>query len=251
VSDLSFVADPRAAARLLSHVDREGKLPRALDALGPLVGRDVVLVGGGPSRARLLAAAGARLTRVEEVPRGSRPRGATTPGAAGPTPSATAVAVATRAAAKRAPARAGDEAVRPGTTRALGLEDASADAIVAFHSAYRGVDPVEMAEVDRVLRPDGRLLVVHDYGRDDVSLLMEPDRPELGAWSRRDGPFLRGGFRIHVVHCWWTFDSTEEAAEILEATLGDRGRAFAEELRRPRLSWNVAVYHRPRSETAA
>ena len=42
----------------------------------------------------------------------------------------------------------------------------------------------EVAEVDRVLRPGGRHLAVHDYGRDDVSRL-HGDRPEYGAWSHR------------------------------------------------------------------
>ena len=49
--------------------------------------------------------------------------------------------------------------------------------------------PGRLAEVDRVLRPDGRLLVVQDYGRDDVCRL-RGELPEYGAWSRRDGPYL-------------------------------------------------------------
>ncbi len=65
-------------------------------------------------------------------------------------------------------------------------------------------------------------------------------------WSRREGPFLRdAGFKIRVVHCFWTFASVEDARERI-ATLGARGEALAEALRRPRLSWNVAVYHRSR-----
>ena len=63
-----------------------------------------------------------------------------------------------------------------------------------------------------VLRPGGRLLVLHDYGRDDVSRL-RGDLPEYGLLSRRDGPFLRGGFKVRVVHCFWTFESIEEARD--------------------------------------
>ena len=127
-----------------------------------------------------------------------------------------------------------------------GLASASADVLVACWSAFRGPEPTEMAEAERVVRPGGRLLVVHDYGRDDVSHLHDDarDRPEYGLWSRRDGPFLRSGFKVRVVHCWWTFESVEDARVFLGDAFGDTGRRFAETLKRPRLSYNIAVYHR-------
>jgi SAM-dependent methyltransferase len=127
----------------------------------------------------------------------------------------------------------------------LDVPDASLDAVVCLWSGFRGVDRADLAEVDRALRPRGRLLVVHDYGRDDVSALADPDAPEYGSWSRRDGPFLRGGgFKIRVVHCFWTFESIEDAREFLADGFGDRGVVAGEALKRPRLSWNVAIYHR-------
>lgn len=126
----------------------------------------------------------------------------------------------------------------------------SVDAVVGWWSAFRGVEATELAAVDRLLRPGGRLLVVHDYGRDDVSRL-RGDRPEYGSWSRRDGPFLTAGFRIRVLHCWWTFESLQDAAEFLEAAFGSTGRDVAAALKRPRLSYNVAIYHRTRGGEAA
>lgn len=200
VSDFPLSLPVVAHPLLAGHADVEGKLLRALEALGPMAGRDVVLVGGGPGRAGQLAELGARVTEA-------------------------------------------------GDPRATGLPDASADAVVAFFSVFRGIDPAEQAEADRVLRPGGRLLVVHDYGRDDVSRLQDPGLPEYRAWSRRDGPFLRGGFRVRVVHCWWTFDSQPQAAEVLAAAFGDAGATLAATMTRPRLSWNVAVYHRDRNTT--
>ena len=199
MTDLPFQLSGPLAARLEGAVDVEGKLVRALDALGPLAGRDVVLLGvpaGGLTRR--LAEAGIATVRV---------------------PLAT-------------PLR-------------LDLPDASADVLVSLWSGFRGVEAPDLAEADRVLRPGGRLLVVHDYGRDDVCALRDPDAPEYRAWSRREGPFLRGGdFRIRVVHCFWTFPSIEDAASFLVEAFGDRGEAVASRLKRPRLSWNVAIYHR-------
>jgi hypothetical protein len=206
VSDLPIRLDSPLDASLAAALDVEGKILRALDALGPIAGRDVVVVGGGEAEQRRLGEAGVRLTSIEPYDRE--------------------------------------------TARRWSLPEASADAVVAAWSAFRGVDPGELAEADRVLRPAGRLLVVHDYGRDDVSRL-RGDLPEYSLWSRRDGPFLRAGFRIRVVHCFWTFESIEAAQAFLAAAFGEPGEAFAAALKRPRLSYNVAVYHRTRSGAAA
>jgi hypothetical protein len=134
----------------------------------------------------------------------------------------------------------------------LDVPDGSLDAVVSLWSGFRGVDRAALAEVDRALRPDGCLLVVHDYGRDDVCGLGEPDAPEYRTWGRREGPFLRGGgFKVRVVHCFWTFPSVEEAQAFLGEAFGDRGTAVGAGLKRPRLAWNVAIYHRRRGGPAA
>ena len=205
MADLPFPLDPSLASTLARALDVEGKIPRALDALGPIGARDVVLVGGGEAEIQRLTALGARLTNVDPL---------VGEGAGGwPVP------------------------------------DGSADTVVAAWSAFRGADKAELAEADRVLRPNGRLLVIHDYGRDDVARLRgEP--PEQHAWSRRDGPFLRAGFRIRVLHCFWTFDSLDLARGFLRGAFGEAGEAVGSELKRPRLSWNVALYHRSRGRAA-
>ena len=200
MSDLP-VSLPRALEpAFVDALDRAGKLLAALDALGPVADRDVLVVdaAGGPIFDGL-AAAGARLT----------PSALTQP-------------------------------------LRLPVDDSSADVVLGLWSAFRGVDPAETAEVDRVLRPGGRHLAVHDYGRDDVSRLYG-ERPEYGAWSQRTGPFLRGGFRVRVVHCFWEFETVELATAFLAAAFGDVGSTVAASLKRPRLSYNVAVYHRSRT----
>lgn len=198
VTDLPIDLAPPLAERLLRVLDVEGKIPRALEALGPVAGRDVALVSGGDVRAAQLAALGSRV-----VP-----------------------------------------AAWSGIA-ALPLADCSVDVVIGGWSTFRGVDPAEIGEVDRVLREGGRLLVVHDYGRDDVAAL-RGELPEYGAWSRRDGPFLAGGFKIRVLHCWWTFEDLDAAREFLAAAFGPAGVDVGAALKRPRLSYNVAVYHRSR-----
>ena len=197
MADLPIDLDARLAEDLARALDIEGKIPRALEALGPVAERDVVLVDGASGLlAGRLAELGARVSLVE--------------------------------------ARGPDQFAAP---------DASADVVVACWSAFRGVAPDEMQQASRLLRPGGRLLVVHDYGRDDVADL-RGTLPEHGSWSRRSGPFLSAGFKIHVVHCWWTFASLDDAAEFLSAAFGDDAGPVIERLTRPRLSYNVAIYHR-------
>lgn len=186
-----------ALADELAHaLDVEGKILRALESLGPVGGRDIVLIGDADGfPARQLSEIGGRVVTV------------------------------------------------PSLDEASSLPTGSADVVVAWWSGFRGVDLAELREAYRLLRSGGRLLVVHDYGRDDVSRL-RGDVPEYGLWTRRDGPFLRGGFKIRVLHCWWTFDSLEELETFLGEAFGIVGRVVASQVRRPRLSYNVAVYHR-------
>ena len=204
VADLPFELGTGLDEQLARVLDVEGKIPRAIEALGPVEGRDVVVVDGSAGlRARQLEQLGARVTVVEST---------------GSTPYA-------------APA-------------------ASADVVVGLWSAFRDASSDEIARAARLLRPGGRILIVHDYGRDDVAELRGTE-PEAGAWTYREDPFLGSGFKIRVLHCWWTFSSVDEARTFLEAGFGAIGRAVADRLTRPRLSYNVAVYHRTLGEEPA
>jgi SAM-dependent methyltransferase len=197
VADLPFEMEPGLAERLSRALDAEAKLPRALDSLGPVRDRDVVLVdGAGGIRARQLTDLGARVTLVDA----------------------------------NGPAR-------------FDAPPDSADVVVAFWSAFRDGALDQVGQARRLLRPGGRLLAVHDYGRDDVASLRGA-LPEHTTWSRRDGPFLSQGFKVRVVHCWWTFESIEAAREFLADAFGAKGRELGGRLTRPRLSYNLAIYHR-------
>lgn len=223
VADLPipFIADG-LADRLAGALDAEEKIPRAFDSLFPLAGRDVALLDGGRGlRARQLIGLGACLTVVAA----EADRASLITALEGLEPAAHVV---------------------PGSSVATGLPDSSQDAVIVCWSAFEGPSAPELAEVDRILRPGGRLLVLQDYGRDDVSFLRPDQQARQVLWSRRDGPFLSAGFRVRVIHCWWTFHSIEEAGEFLVRGFPETGPALAARLRRPRLSYNVAIYHRDR-----
>jgi SAM-dependent methyltransferase len=196
VADLPVDLSDELGERLSRCLDVEGKIPRALEALGPVAGRDVLLLDPTDGlRAQQLRDLGARVFLAESVPSD------------------------------------------------FGVPDGSADVVVSFWSSFRDAAPAELAAADRALRPGGRLLVVLDYGRDDVSHL-RTDGPDHRAWSRPGGPFLKAGFKVRVVHCFWTFDSMEDCGEFLVAAFAEPGRTVAAGLKRPRLSYNVAIYHR-------
>ncbi|HEX7496352.1 MAG TPA: hypothetical protein VF349_06940 [Candidatus Limnocylindrales bacterium] len=197
---------PEMEEAFLRVVDIEGKLIAALEDLGPVASRDVILLDAGRGfMERRLADIGAR---VRAVPF--------------PDPQDEAAALA----------------------RMAEMPDGETDAVIVPWSELAVPGSRFIAGAQRLLRPRGRLLLVHDYGRDDVWGLWPERRDRAVAWSQRRGPFLGDEFRVRVIHCWWTFKSPEEARELLSAGFGPLGVEVADRMKRLRLEYQVAVYHR-------
>jgi hypothetical protein len=205
--DLTAAFDsPEIESAFLAIVDREGKIPAALEDLGPVCDRDVVLLDSGHGfRERELAALGARVTAVNFD----------------------------------------DGADEAAALAALAeMPEGCADTVVAMWSELALPGSAFIAAADRLLRARGKLLLVHDYGRDDVWSLWPERRDRVVEWSLRKGVFLGDEFRVRVIHSRWTFEAMEQASELLTAGFGDRGAALAGEIKRPKLEYQVAVYHR-------
>jgi hypothetical protein len=139
---------------------------------------------------------------------------------------------------------------------AASVSSASADVMVAWFDAiapngnpspdHDSSAEAQVNDAQRILDHGGRLLVVHDYGRDEITPLEADPAAEAQrvAWSRPKGWFLSHGFKVRVLHCWLTFDSIEEASDLLGLAFDREPASVGAGLRRPRLEWKVAVYHR-------
>lgn len=129
---------------------------------------------------------------------------------------------------------------------ALDRAAAPADTVVGLWSSLApGDDAAELAAL-RLVRPGGALIAVHDYGRDDMAeLTATPETPDASTRPvRPEAPFLQRGWKIRVIHCFWTFNRLDEARSFAEA-FGAPGLAMASRLQRSRISHNLALYHRP------
>lgn len=196
--------DPILTSAIAQVFDLEGRIVRALEALGPLSDRDVVLLDGdGGRRQADLERAGARVRAIDDMD------------------------------PDRLPDASADVAI--GCWTGLGLGEVA--------------EPRTAARLDRVLRADGRVLLVEDYGRDDLrALYADPAREaRLKAASDRHGPMSAAGFRTRTLHCTWSFPSIEAAVELLTKLFPETGARVAASLTKPRLEHKVAVFHRPRS----
>ena len=133
------------------------------------------------------------------------------------------------------------------------LPTRSADVILGYWTGLglgAAADEGTLARLERVLRPDGRLLLVEDYGRDDIRPLYADTAREarLASASDRRGPMLAHGFRTRTIHCFWTFASAEAARPLLVALFPETGEQVAASMTRSRLEHKVAVFHRTRGE---
>ena len=217
-------ANPELLARLGDLIDPERKVLAALERIMPLSGKRIADVGTGIGHYPMLLARRTGRTYGIEADEELR---------------ATARA---RAVAAHQP----NIRIVAGEPDRLPLRDGAVDVVLSGT-----IDPEDgslpaVAEAMRVLRPDGRLVVIGYYGRDDVASLLEPEvvAHALDATQRRTGWWLRHGFKIKVVHTCLDLSDGQSAHELLPHLYGDRGRAFLMGPHPTRLELKLGLYHR-------
>jgi len=216
--------DAELHARLEAAIDPDGKILGAIERIVPIGGKRIADVGTGIGHyPMLLARRTGRTYGVESDP--------------------TLLAVARRrAAASHQP----NIRIVEGAPTALPLRDGAVDIVLTSLIDPDDASLPAVAEALRVIRPDGRLIVIGYYGRDDVSSLLEPEVVEQAreATHRLTGWWLRNGFKIKVVHAKLDLGDPETAHELLPRLYGDRGRAYLMGPHRPMLRLNLGLYHR-------
>jgi SAM-dependent methyltransferase len=219
--------DPMLLARLGEVIDPERRVLDALERIVPLSGKRIADVGTGIGHyPMLLARRTGRTYGIEARPELLE-------------------AARGRADASHQP----NIRIVEGGGEHLPLHDAAVDVVLSGE-----IEPDDhwlpaIDEALRVLRPNGRLVVIGYYGRDDLASLLEPEVVEQArhATQRRTGWWLRHGFKIKVVHSRIDLQDEATARELLPRLYGDRGRAFLGGPHSLSLRLRLGLYHLART----
>lgn len=215
--------DPALLARLGEVIDPERKVLAALERIVPLAGKRIADVGTGIGHyPMLLARHTGRTYGIESDP------------------------VLLDVARQRASAaHQPNLRIVEGGLESLPLRDEAVDVVLCGLIEPGDASLPAIAELLRVLRPGGRLIVIGYYGRDQVASLLEPEvvAHALEATKRRTGWWLRHDFKIKVVHSRLDISDPATAMELLPRLYGDRGRAFLMAPHPGSLTLKLGLYH--------
>ncbi|MFC3418026.1 class I SAM-dependent methyltransferase [Salinicoccus hispanicus] len=85
---------------------------------------------------------------------------------------------------------------------------------------FDGIEDIEegISEIERVVKPTGKLIIIDNYGNDeftslaDASIHSDPD-----FWTER-------GFEYEIIHTEFRFDNIDEARKLFTFYFGEKGR---------------------------
>jgi SAM-dependent methyltransferase len=215
--------DPLLLERLGEMIDPDRRVLAALERIVPLSGKRIADVGTGIGHYPiLLARRTGRTYGIEQRPE-------------------------LREVARRRADAAHQPNIRivEGGADHLPLRDGAVDVVLSgeIEPDDRWLPAVD--EAMRVLRPNGRLVVMGYYGRDDLGGLLDPEVVERAreATQRRSGWWLQHGFKIKVVHSRIDLHDDRTARELLPRLYGERGRAFLAGPHPLSLRLRLGLYH--------
>ena len=217
-------ADPALHDRLTAAIDPDRKVLDALERIIPLSGKRIADVGTGIGHyPMLLARRTGRTYGIEDDP--------------------TLLAEARRRASS---AHQPNIRIVEGRPTQLPLRSGAVDVVLTAGITPDDTSLPAIHEALRVLRPEGRLIVIGYYGRDDVAALLEPEivAQSMEATRRRTGWWLRHGFKIKVVHARVDLSDPDIAHDLLPRLYGDRGRAYLMGPHGTSLKLNLGLFHR-------
>jgi SAM-dependent methyltransferase len=219
--------DAAMHARLGAVIDPDRKVLAALERITPLSGKRIADVGTGIGHyPMLLARHTGRTYGIESDP-----------------------ALLDVARQRAVDSHQPNLRIVEGGLNALPLRDEAVDVVLCGLIEADDASLPGIAELLRVLRPGGRLIVIGYYGRDQVASLLEPEvvAHALEATQRRTGWWLRHGFKIKVVHSRIDISDPAIAMELLPRLYGDRARAFLMGPHPPSLTLKLGLYHLAKS----
>lgn len=215
--------EPALHARLGEVIDPDRKVLAALERIVPLAGKRIADVGTGIGHyPMLLARHTGRTYGIESDP-----------------------ALLDVARQRASDAHQPNLRIVEGGPEALPLRDEAVDVVLSDLIDADDASLPAIAEMLRILRRGGRLILMGYYGRDQMAALLDPEvvARARAATQRRSGWWLRNGFKIKVVHSRLDISDPATAAELLPRLYGDRGRAFLLAAHPPSLTLKLGLYH--------
>jgi ubiquinone/menaquinone biosynthesis C-methylase UbiE len=132
--------------------------------------------------------------------------------------------------------------VLPAGAESIPLDDDCVDVAFATWAYFFGPGSESgLDEVQRVVRPGGDLVIVQNYGHDELSRFWAATESECERWPPW---FAERGFTCEVVETVWRFRTQDEALAVLEFLWGEPARRYVLEHDQVQFGYKVAVYHR-------